>query len=111
MRNLIRRTVHRLSLLLAPGTGTHRAGPRRPALSRRAAVRHRPAPPCLPLHRSSYGLDLPLDGAASRLVRPYLTALDQERARQQRRRTALVLAADFGIDLDLHLIGAEKAAA
>ncbi|MFF3615982.1 hypothetical protein [Streptomyces sp. NPDC002580] len=107
MLDLIRRTVHRLSLLLGPGTGTHRARPRI-AWQPYAAAPHRPAAPLsLPRHRSPYGLDAPLDGDASRLVRPYLTAHDQERARQRRRRTALVLAADFGIDLDRHLIGAE----
>lgn len=73
MLNPIRRTVHRLSLLLTPGSGTHRAGtcPTRHAL--------RPAHPAsvcpaLPMHRSPYGLHPPLDGAASRLVRPYLMA-------------------------------------
>jgi hypothetical protein len=44
-------------------------------------------------------------------VRPYLAAHDREAALQQRRRLALVLAADFGIDLDGHLIGAQEVAA
>ncbi|WP_342748849.1 hypothetical protein [Streptomyces phaeoluteigriseus] len=35
---------------------------------------------------------------------------ERERARQTRRRVALVLAADFGVDLDLHVVGAERAA-
>jgi hypothetical protein len=41
-------------------------------------------------------------------VRPYLWAHEQrqERAWQRRRRLALVLAADFGIDLDADLLGA-----
>ncbi|GAA3993819.1 hypothetical protein GCM10022384_46780 [Streptomyces marokkonensis] len=54
-----------------------------------------------------------LDDTASRLVRPYLTAHEQEQEqdRQRHRRLALVLAADFGIDLDLHVVGARKAAA
>ncbi|MET9081511.1 hypothetical protein ABZX77_06340 [Streptomyces sp. NPDC004237] len=47
----------------------------------------------------------------SALVRPYLTAHEREAALQQRRRLALVLAADFGIDLDQHVIGAPEAAA
>ncbi|WP_406148245.1 hypothetical protein [Streptomyces sp. NBC_01012] len=39
-------------------------------------------------------------------MRPYLLASDQEYA-QRRRRLALVLAADFGLDLDLHVVGAQ----
>lgn len=65
----------------------------------------------LPRHRSPYGLPTTLDGTASALVRPYLAALEQEAALQQHRRLALVLAADFGIDLDRHLIGAQEVAA
>ncbi|MDX3248620.1 hypothetical protein PV408_44460, partial [Streptomyces sp. ME18-1-4] len=63
------------------------------------------------LHRSPYGLVTPLDGTDSLLVRPYLTAHDREAALQQRRRLALVLAADFGIDLDQHIVGAQGVAA
>lgn len=64
----------------------------------------------LPRPRSPYGLDGPLNGDETALVRPYLLAYDQrqERARQRQRRLALVLAADFGIDLDtrdLHGLG------
>ncbi|MFC9298648.1 hypothetical protein ACFTWH_11800 [Streptomyces sp. NPDC057011] len=60
--------------------------------------------PALPAWRSPYGLDGgPLDGDEARLVRPY------QRAHEQRqRRLALVLAADFGIDLDTYLIGARS---
>ncbi|MBO8187383.1 hypothetical protein [Streptomyces spirodelae] len=123
MHNLIRRTVHRLSLLLAPGTGTHRAGPRKA----RPALTTRPTSARLPSHRTPYarlrlaGLGeaspVPvLDGEAIPLVRPYLVAHEEEQQRAQRqrrqaqqqrhRRRTLVLAADFGIDLDQHLIGA-----
>ncbi|MER7404100.1 hypothetical protein ABT373_16800 [Streptomyces sp. NPDC000070] len=70
-----------------------------------------PEPPQLPRHRSPYGLSTPLDGTASALVRPYLAAHEQEAALQQRRRLALVLAADFGIDLDRHLVGDQEVAA
>lgn len=61
-----------------------------------------PAPAQPPSPRSPYGLDVPIDGHESALVRPYLVAYDQrqERARQRQRRLALVLAADFGFDLD-----------
>lgn len=110
MHDLIHRIAHWLGLLFGPGTGTHRAG----------APRHRAprplrntAPAPLPLHHSPYCRHLPLDGTASRLVRPYLTAYEQEQEqdRQRHRRLALVLAADFGIDLDQHIVGARKAAA
>ncbi|GAA3494527.1 hypothetical protein GCM10019016_016270 [Streptomyces prasinosporus] len=117
MHDLIRRTVHRLGLLFGPGTGTRRAGDRRPARTgRHAGDPVRPLPPLPPLppfppHRSPYGLHLPLDGAEARLVRPYLAVHEQERTRQRRRRVALVLAADFGIDPDRHVVGAGRAAA
>ncbi|MFI8088528.1 hypothetical protein ACIF9R_09430 [Streptomyces sp. NPDC086080] len=111
MPDLIRRLAHWLGLLFSPGTGTHRAGD-----LRLAHLTAAPTPttdsPCLPLHRSPYCLHLPLDGADSRLVRPYLTAHEQERARQRRRRrVTLVLATDFGIDLDQLPTGAGKVAA
>lgn len=115
MHDLIRRLAHGLSLLLGPGTGTHRAGDPRPRPHRRRLAHPltlRPADsPRLPFHRSPYCLHLPLDGTESRLVRPYLVAHEREEARQRRRRPALVLAADFGIDLDRHVIGAERTAA
>ncbi|MDX2697191.1 hypothetical protein PV416_27505 [Streptomyces ipomoeae] len=61
-----------------------------------------------PAPRSPYGLDDgPYDGSASPLVRPYLVAVEREQECQARRRLALVLAADFGIDLDRHVVGAE----
>ncbi|UUU22932.1 hypothetical protein [Streptomyces sp. DSM 40750] len=94
----------------APGTGRRRAGTRldepdpayKPDASPTATTRP-PAP------RSPYSLDTdsPLDGAVSPLVRPYLVAAEREQARQSRRRLALVLAADFGIDLDCHVVGAD----
>jgi hypothetical protein len=81
----------------------------------------------LPAARSPYGLADPLDGAATIPVRPYVLAAErthhtrqqqqkqqqeQQRTRQTqaRRRVALVLAADFGIDIDQHVVGAERAA-
>ncbi|MDX2572643.1 hypothetical protein, partial [Streptomyces scabiei] len=80
------------------------------------AVRHpsalvsAPASSGLPRHRSPYGVHAPIDGAASPLVRPYLAACEEEAALRQRRRLALVLAADFGVDLDQHLVGVQKVA-
>ncbi|WP_405696998.1 hypothetical protein OHA99_19815 [Streptomyces coelicoflavus] len=107
MYDLIHRVAHWLGLLLGPGTGTHRAGdpPPRP--------RNFPgtASACLPAHHSPYCRHLPLDGAESRLARPYVTAHEQEQDRRRHRRLALVLAADYGIDLDQHIVGARKAVA
>ncbi|MFE3635217.1 hypothetical protein [Streptomyces sp. NPDC059168] len=108
MNDLICCLTHWLALLLGPGTGAHRAGGPRP---HRPPVRRRTDSVRLPVHRSPYCLHLSLDGSESRLVRPYLTAHEQERARQRHRRRTLVLAADFGIDLDRHVIGAERTAA
>lgn len=111
MHDFIRRLAHWLGLLFGPGTGARRAGDPRPA-----HLTASPAPTtdsvCLTLHRSPYCLHLPLDGADSRLVRPCLTAHEEERAaRQRRRRVTPVLAADFGIDLDQHTIGVGEVAA
>ncbi|MET7481006.1 hypothetical protein ABZT17_42710 [Streptomyces sp. NPDC005648] len=107
MHDLIPRAVHWLRLLLAPGTGR-----------RRRPRAHRHPFPCVHITvvrpRSPYGIHAPLDGSASALVRPYLVAHERdadEAALQQRRRVALVLAADYGIDLDRHLIGAREMAA
>ncbi|MFI1392455.1 hypothetical protein [Streptomyces griseoaurantiacus] len=106
MYDLIRRLTQWLGLLFGPGTGSHRAGDPLPVP---------PGPPYLCLHlpvrRSPYCSHPPLDATESRLVRPYLVANERERARQRRRRVALVLAADFGIDLDAHVVGAQRAAA
>lgn len=95
---------------LVPGTGRRRATSR---LDTQVCARQPEAPrttePRPPAVRSPYGLDQgPFDGAASPLVRPYLVAVEREQARQSRRRLALVLAADFGIDLDCHVVGNER---
>ena len=99
--------------VLAPGTGRRRATSR-PVTSVCALLPEAPrtTAPGPPAPRSPYGLDQgPIDGSASPLVRPYLVAVEREQARQSRRRLALVLAADFGIDLDRHVVGAERAVA
>ncbi|MFJ8488793.1 hypothetical protein ACIRBZ_10545 [Streptomyces sp. NPDC094038] len=121
MPDLIRRLALWLRLLLAPGTGKRRRTRYRPRPTAvplaRTAPAPEPPPAGLPRHRSPYGLATPLDGTASRLIRPYLLAHERhlaherETALQKRRRLALVLAADFGIDLDRHLIGAPVGAA
>ncbi|MEL7992119.1 MULTISPECIES: hypothetical protein [Streptomyces] len=52
--------------------------------------------------RSPYGLGERLAGEDTALIRPYLAAYErqEERSRQRSRRLRLVMAADFGIDLD-----------
>ncbi|WP_314611834.1 hypothetical protein [Streptomyces stackebrandtii] len=84
------------------GTRSCRRYRTRTALHPTPAPAPAPAPVRPPAPRSPYGLDVPLNGDESALVRPYLVAYDQrqERARQRQRRLALVLAADFGFDLD-----------
>lgn len=102
MADLIRAFALWARLLFAPPSGTaHRPSPcaRAPRPGLRPALS-----PGLPAWRSPYGIDDGLlDGEQARLVRPY------QRAHEQRqRRLALVLAADFGIDVDTHLIGARS---
>ncbi|MFF9034340.1 hypothetical protein ACF090_02580 [Streptomyces sp. NPDC014892] len=107
--------IHALALwilgVFAPGTGRRRAEGRAAA---RTLVSEAPcaAAPWPPLRRSPYGLEEPLPGEATVVVRPYVVLAEREceRARQRRRRVAMVLAADFGIDLDLHVVGAEAVA-
>lgn len=116
MRNPIVVLFEWLLGVFAPGTGKRRAttdlsvsvSERWPKAPRSAALP-------LPAHRSPYGLHAVLDGETATMVRPYLAAWERERAAheralQHRRRTALVLAADLGVDLDRHLIGAEAVA-
>ncbi|MFG3291255.1 hypothetical protein ACGF3G_20905 [Streptomyces sp. NPDC048179] len=112
MHDLIPRILHWLRLLFSPGTGKRRRRPPFPHVHL-TPVRCPLTiePPYLPGHRSPYGLVTLLDGTDSALVRSYLTAHEREKALQQRRRLALVLAADFGIDLDQHVIGAPEVAA
>ncbi|RPE41655.1 hypothetical protein EDD90_4745 [Streptomyces sp. Ag109_O5-1] len=115
MHDLIPRALQWLRLLFAPGTGKRRRRPHRPPFPHLHLTLVRcpltAEPPRLPSHRSPYGLATLLDGAESALARPYLTAHEREAALQQRRRLALVLAADFGIDLDRHVIGAPEVTA
>ncbi|MFF7469254.1 hypothetical protein [Streptomyces sp. NPDC008092] len=115
MHDLIPRTLQWLRLLLAPGTGKRRRRPHRPPFPHLHLTLVRcpltAEPSHLPGHRSPYGLATLLDGTDSALIRPYLTAHEREAALQQRRRLALVLAADFGIDLDQHVIGVPEVAA
>ncbi|MEU2827306.1 hypothetical protein ABZ667_01340 [Streptomyces lavendulae] len=120
MHDLIRRIAHWLGVVLASRHGADRTGTRQATtthIPRTTPATPAPAGPApLPLHRSPYGIEpppVPLDGQSDRLVRPYLLAHENEReqARQRYRRLALVLAADFGIDLDPHVIGARLVAA
>lgn len=117
MHDLIPRALQWLRLLFSPGTGKRRRRPHRPSFPHvHLALVRCPLtaePPHLPRHRSPYGLVTLLDGTDSALVRPYLTTHERKTALQQRRRLALalVLASDFGIDLDQHVIGAPEVAA
>ncbi|WP_371534994.1 hypothetical protein OG210_03930 [Streptomyces sp. NBC_00466] len=75
------------------------------ARERFGQVRERAARP-----RSQYALAERLAGEDTALIRPYLVAYErqEERARQRLRRLNLVMAADFGIDLDardVHAMG------
>lgn len=94
MHDPIRRLAEWLRLLFAPGAGKRRAGVRSaaqcPSPAHSTVLPHLMRP-SLPLHRSPYGLPLPLDGAECRVVRPYLIA-------------------DFWIDLDRYVVGTEGAA-
>ncbi|MEV5955604.1 hypothetical protein AB0M11_17840 [Streptomyces sp. NPDC051987] len=110
MYDSIRRILDRLSLLLGFGAGQHRRCPA-PHSTSPTPTAPRPEPAGLPAHRSPYGLDLPLDGAASALARPYLTTLEQKGTQHARRRPSFALATDSRIGLDQHLIGTEGAAA
>ncbi|MFJ8697581.1 hypothetical protein [Streptomyces roseolilacinus] len=97
-------TLVRLLLgLLAPGSGRRRAGTSRPAATPDIPTRREVPRTGLPRPRSPYGSTEPLDGRASPLVRPYLLA-HERREGQARRRLLLVLAADFGIDLDTRIL-------
>lgn len=102
MTDLIRRIAVWLWQVLAPGSGRRRAGFRPVAAA--PAVQPRTAPGAggrwLPVPRSPYGLREVFDGDAVALVRPYLVEYERRRERA-RRRLVLVLAADFGIDLDM----------
>nr|WP_203731264.1 hypothetical protein [Streptomyces sp. SID12501] len=89
--DLIDRLIAWACTLLTP-RGTHRRT--RPAFLF-APTCPPPTHPALPAHRSPYGLDAraPLDGAATRSVRPYLTAHEQ---RLRRRELAM---ATLGLDM------------
>nr|WP_055534452.1 hypothetical protein [Streptomyces graminilatus] len=109
MLDLLRRTVAWTRLASSPGTGRRRVGA--PLGSPPVAETRGPAHASemrLPVHRSRYGLDHLLDGGANVMVRPYLAAYEQECARRQRPRLALVLAQDFRIDLERHSVCALK---
>lgn len=108
--------------LLAPGAaGRHRVGTRRevpPSVRRTEGAGQATAPNRQRAQgratrpRSPYGLGERLAGEDSALVRPYLVAYERqgERARQHLRRLSLVMAADFGIDLDARDVHAAGAA-
>jgi hypothetical protein len=111
--------LHWIIGVFGPGTGRRRAGTHPAAVAPICQQGRRPGPVVVPLPkpRSPYGLPVLLDGTRTAPIRPYVLAVERadqerecERARQTRRRVALVLAADYGVDLDLHMTGAERAA-
>ncbi|MGW0465886.1 hypothetical protein ACWDX6_11515 [Streptomyces sp. NPDC003027] len=112
MRDLIAALLAWLPGVLAPGSGRRRAGaaPVTPASVRRTQgarptrshARQVQARGQTERPRSPYGLVERIDGEGTALIRPYLAEYErqEERARQRWRRLSLVMAADFGIDLD-----------
>lgn len=86
---------------ITSASGRHRAG--HPSAARILSAssyerRMPPRPPVAPSVRSWYE---PIDGAATRLVRPYLTAYErEEKARLQRLRRDTLWLATYGVDLD-----------
>lgn len=126
MRNPIAALLAWLLSVLAPGSGRRRVGALPAASSVRRAEeagpagtpagqelggRSRPVRGRTARPRSPYGLVERLDGEATAIVRPYLVECEREEehaARQRLRRLSLVMAADFGIDLDtrdVHAMG------
>ncbi|URM91226.1 hypothetical protein LUW75_15970 [Streptomyces sp. MRC013] len=104
--SIIPTLVRLLPGLLAPGSGRRRAGAGRPTPTPGITdipTRWEAPRAGLPRLRSPYGSAEPLDGHASPLVRPYLLA-HERRENQARRRLTLLLAADFGIDLDTRIL-------
>ncbi|MFB6838240.1 hypothetical protein [Streptomyces sp. NPDC056361] len=101
MRNPIARALGRawiplllwLLMLALPPTGRHR--PRPPAPPAAAPRRHR-----APARRSPYAREqaMPLDGARSPLVRPYLAGPCTRSAQRRHRRTLWL--ATVGLDVD-----------
>ena len=90
----------------APGERTpRRTGPRPTDAPPHPRTASRPPLPLRPAR-------VPLDGRATAPIRPYVLAAEREQEREcaRRRRITLVLASDFGIDLDRHVVGAERAA-
>ncbi|UUU23007.1 hypothetical protein [Streptomyces sp. DSM 40750] len=102
MTDLIGRLLAWAGFLSKP-SGRHRAAPGRPHPQRASP------PPALdtslPVHRSPYGLNTPLDGAATIAVRPYVTAYEQ----RQRRRELALLAAGLDVPGPYWIHGTEVA--
>lgn len=88
MTDLVRRLIVWVGLMAAP-RGRHRRAASPPLPSFASPTFPADAP--LPAHRSPYGMDALIDGAAIVAVRPYLVAHEQG----QRRREAVVLAAQL----------------
>ncbi|MFJ8825602.1 hypothetical protein ACIREE_28025 [Streptomyces sp. NPDC102467] len=94
MRALLSRLTRRVKSFLRP-TGRHRIGSPVPAPHAIPS----PQEPCIASTvRAWYA---PIDGGATRLIRPYLVAYEhEESARLQRLRRDTLWCATYGIDLD-----------
>ncbi|MCH0539887.1 hypothetical protein I3F58_10000 [Streptomyces sp. MUM 203J] len=117
MTDPICRTAVRFRPVFTPGSGRRRAGAR-PTTAAPAAQPQTSHPPYGQVAqfgpgwgwtarpRPPYGLREMFDGDTVALVRPHLVAHErrQERARQRQRCLTLVMAADFGIDLDRRIL-------
>lgn len=119
---IIHALLYLLLGVLAPGSGRRRADapPAAPPAIRRTGeaapgLRERcgPAREGAARPRSPYGLTDTFVWQDTPLIRPYLAAYErqEERAARQRwRRLSLVMAADFGLDLDTRDVHATGAA-
>ncbi|MGA4849377.1 hypothetical protein ACOBQB_25120 [Streptomyces sp. G5(2025)] len=99
-RGLMSRIADYASVFRVP-RGRHRAGRKVQQAPKNSPQVMPTARPCPPVAATVRCWHEPLDGAASRLIRPYLAACeDEEKARLQRLRRDTLWCATYGIDLD-----------
>ncbi|WP_328386357.1 hypothetical protein OHS81_21825 [Streptomyces sp. NBC_00400] len=95
MRRQYVHVIERLRSLIAP-RGRHRAG----MLSRlpRAACAARPAAIALtPRRPGPYATDIPIDGRATAMIRPYLLTREQRQERRHRRKLRTLQVTAYGM--------------